>query len=93
VNLGESHTTTLSRLIELVSGAMGVEPTIERLPLQPGDVKQTFADVSKAERLLGYRPTTKPEEGIPRFVAWFQGERASRSGVRDPGVGAREPGE
>jgi UDP-glucuronate 4-epimerase len=54
---------------------MGVEPEIERLPLQPGDVKQTFADVSKAERLLGNRPTTKPEEGVPRFVAWFEGER------------------
>jgi UDP-glucuronate 4-epimerase len=81
-NLGESHTTTLSRLIELVSGAMKIEPEIERLPLQPGDVMQTFADVSKAERLFGYRPTTKPEEGIPRFVDWFEGERGSRSGVR-----------
>jgi UDP-glucuronate 4-epimerase len=87
VNLGESHTTTLSRLIELVSGAMGVEPDIERLPLQPGDVMQTFADVSKAERLFGYRPTTKPEAGIPRFVEWFEGERSWGSGVRDPGSG------
>jgi UDP-glucuronate 4-epimerase len=82
VNLGESHTTTLSRLIELISGAMGVEPEIERLPLQPGDVRQTFADVSKAARLFGYRPTTKPEEGIPRFAEWFEGERGQGSGDR-----------
>jgi UDP-glucuronate 4-epimerase len=70
---------------------MRVEPQIERLPLQPGDVRQTFADVSRAERLLGYRPTTRPEEGVPRFVAWFEGERGSGSGVRGPRIGARQP--
>jgi UDP-glucuronate 4-epimerase len=44
---------------------------IERKPLQPGDVPQTFADVTKARRLLNYNPGTKIEEGIRRFVEWF----------------------
>lgn len=71
INLGESRTTTLARLIELIADAMGVEPAIERLPMQPGDVRRTFADVSRARRLLGYAPSTPVEEGIPRFVDWF----------------------
>ncbi len=74
VNLGESRTTTLSRLIELISDALGVEPRIERLPLQPGDVRRTFADVTRARELLGYRPTTPVEDGIPRFAEWLRSE-------------------
>ena len=72
VNLGESETTSLSRLIELIAGALGREAVIERLPLQPGDVERTFADISHARELLGYAPTTKVEQGIPRFVEWFR---------------------
>lgn len=72
INLGESRTTTLSRLIELLSEALGIEPMIERLPLQPGDVQRTFADVSRARELLGYRPTTPVEDGIPRFAEWVR---------------------
>ena len=74
VNLGESRTVSLSRLVELLSGALGVEPRIERLPPQPGDVERTFADVSKARRLLGYDPRVQMEEGIPRFVEWFRAQ-------------------
>ena len=74
VNLGESRTVSLSRLVELLSGALGVEPRIERLPPQPGDVERTFADVSKARWLLGYDPRVQVEEGIPRFVEWFRAQ-------------------
>ncbi|MGH7459185.1 MAG: SDR family NAD(P)-dependent oxidoreductase [Longimicrobiaceae bacterium] len=74
VNLGESRTTRLDRLIELLSGAMTVEPVIERLRSQPGDVRRTWANVEKAERLLDYRPSTPVEEGIPHFVEWFRKE-------------------
>jgi len=77
VNLGESDTVTLSRLVELLGGAMGVEPRIRRLPPQPGDVERTCADISRARALLGYAPTTRIEDGIPRFVEWF---RASGEG-------------
>ena len=72
VNLGESRTTSLTALVELIARAVGREARLERLPAQPGDVRRTCADVRKAFRLLGYRPTTAVEEGIPRFVRWFE---------------------
>ena len=72
INLGESHTTSLSRLVELIAHALGVQPRLQRLPMQPGDVDRTFADVSKARRLLGYQPSTPVEQGIPRFIEWFK---------------------
>jgi UDP-glucuronate 4-epimerase len=75
VNLGGSRTTTLQRLIELIAAELGVEPRIEELPLQPGDVPITFADVSKAKRLWGWEPTVGIAEGIHRFVAWYQANR------------------
>jgi UDP-glucuronate 4-epimerase len=71
INLGESQTVTLNRLIELLEEALGKKALIERLPLQPGDVPRTHADISKARRLLGYNPTTPIEVGIPKFVEWF----------------------
>lgn len=71
-NLGESETTELGRLIELLEASLGKKAIIERLPPQPGDVPITFADISKARRLLNYNPTTKIEQGIPKFVEWFK---------------------
>jgi UDP-glucuronate 4-epimerase len=70
-NLGESETTPLSSLINVIEKAVGREAVIEKLPEQPGDVPVTFADISKARRLLDYNPQTKISEGIPRFVEWF----------------------
>jgi len=75
-NLGESQTTTLTRLVELISGAMGVEPRIEWRPPQPGDVERTYADIGRARRVLGYAPRVPVEEGIPRFVEWFRAQAA-----------------
>ncbi len=72
VNLGGSRTTRLDRLIALIAGALGVTPVIEERPAQPGDVRRTCADVGKAGRLLGYRPLTPVEDGIPRFVRWYE---------------------
>lgn len=72
INLGESRTTSLERLVELIAAAAGVEPVLRPLPMQPGDVNRTFADVSKARELLDYRPTTPVEVGIPRFVEWLK---------------------
>ena len=70
-NLGESATTPLRELIALIEKALGRTARINRLPEQPGDVPLTCADVSKARRLLGYRPATPIAEGIPRFVEWY----------------------
>lgn len=69
-NLGESETTHLSRLIELLEESLGKKAVIDRQPMQPGDVPVTYADISKARKLLGYNPRTKIEEGIPKFVEW-----------------------
>jgi UDP-glucuronate 4-epimerase len=72
INLGESRTVELRELIALLERELGRAAVIERQPMQPGDVPQTFADISKARRLLGYNPQTQIEEGIRRFVAWFK---------------------
>jgi UDP-glucuronate 4-epimerase len=71
-NLGESQTVELGYLIELIEGALGKRAIIDRKPMQAGDVPITFADISKARRLLGYNPQTKIEDGIRRFVDWFR---------------------
>jgi len=76
INLGESRTTSLARLVELIADALGVTPELEHLPMQPGDVNCTFADVTKARQLLGYQPTTPVEVGIPRFVEWMKNAAA-----------------
>ncbi len=73
-NLGESETTTLKSLISEIGGALGKEPVIRQLPDQPGDVPRTYADISKARGILGYRPRTKIPEGIPKFVEWYLSE-------------------
>ena len=71
INLGESQTVTLSRLIELLETSLGRRAIIDRQPLQPGDVPITYADITKARRLLDYQPRTKIDEGIPKFIAWY----------------------
>ncbi len=78
-NLGGSQTTTLSELITAVETALGKPAIIEHLPMQPGDVPRTFADVSKAKRLLGYSPHTPIQVGIPQFVAWYLEHQARAS--------------
>lgn len=70
-NLGESQTTELSTLIQLIEQALGKAAVIDRQPLQPGDVSVTYADIAKARQLLGYNPQTQIPEGIPRFVDWY----------------------
>ncbi|HEY0350152.1 MAG TPA: GDP-mannose 4,6-dehydratase [Pyrinomonadaceae bacterium] len=71
INLGESRTVELRELISLLEKALGKKAEIDREPMQPGDVPQTYSDISKARRLLDYDPRTPIEEGIEKFVAWF----------------------
>src|SRR5207248_6552340 len=70
-NLGESETIQLKDLIVAIENALGKKAKINQLPEQPGDMPLTCADISKARKLLGYRPTTRLNEGLPRFVEWF----------------------
>jgi len=80
INLGESRTVELRELIGLIEKELGARAEIDRQPPQPGDVPQTFADISKARRLLSYNPQTQIEDGIRKFVDWF------RSSDRQPGT-------
>lgn len=74
INLGNDRTVTLARMIDVLEQELGVDAVVDRQPSQPGDVPQTWADIGKADRLLGYRPATEFEEGVRRFVAWFRDE-------------------
>ena len=74
VNLGENRTVALTEMIDTVARTLGVTPEIERLPMQPGDVIRTYADITKAGRLFGYDPQTGFEQGVERFVEWFNGQ-------------------
>jgi UDP-glucuronate 4-epimerase len=78
INLGESRTVELRELIALIENALGARAEIDRQPPQPGDVPQTFADISKARRLLNYNPQTQIETGIKRFIEWFKANQTGR---------------
>jgi UDP-glucuronate 4-epimerase len=70
-NLGESETIQLKELISAIENALGKKAKVNRLPEQPGDMPLTYADISKARKLLGYKPTTKLSEGLQKFIDWF----------------------
>jgi len=72
LNLGGSSPVSLCDLIEAVSVACGRKSQISRLPVQPGDVEITYADISRAGALLGYRPKVDLAEGLTRSVEWFR---------------------
>ncbi len=74
-NLGESQTTSLKELIRLIEEAFGKKANVEMLESQPGDVSVTYADITKAKRMLKYQPGVKMEEGIKRFVEWYKVNR------------------
>lgn len=73
-NLGESHTTSLRKLIGMLAELLDKPATIEPLPFPPSDMETTFADIGKAREMLGYAPCTTMREGLRRFIAWFRAE-------------------
>ncbi|HEU0208801.1 MAG TPA: GDP-mannose 4,6-dehydratase [Candidatus Udaeobacter sp.] len=70
-NLGENQTIQLKELISAIENALRRQAKINKLPEQPGDMPLTYADISKAKKLLGYDPKTRLGEGLPKFVEWF----------------------
>ena len=70
-NLGENDTIQLKDLIAAIEKALGKKAKINQLPEQPGDMPLTCADISKARKLLDYKPTTRLSDGLPRFIEWF----------------------
>jgi UDP-glucuronate 4-epimerase len=72
-NIGNNRSEHLMTVIARLEEACGKKATLEMLPMQPGDVPATCADISAISRDLGYAPTTSIEEGVPRFVEWYRG--------------------
>ena len=71
-NIGNSRSEDLMRVVELLEQATGKKALLDPQPMQIGDVKETFADISAIERDLGFAPRTTIEEGVPRFVRWYR---------------------
>ena len=71
LNLGNSSPVSLKEMINTIAEVLGKTPNIEELPMQPGAVERTFADISKAKKLIGYEPKTSFKQGIENFVKWY----------------------
>ena len=72
INLGAGNMEELMDFVAIIEKATGKQATKEFLPMQPGDVVRTSADISKARKLLGYNPKTTIRDGVPRFVEWYK---------------------
>jgi UDP-glucuronate 4-epimerase len=75
INLGESQTITLMSVVEHLERALGREALLRFLPVQPGDMDITYADITRARQLLGYNPQKPFNEGIRLFADWFINSR------------------
>ena len=71
-NIGNNRSESLKRFVEVLEKAIGKKAEFEMLPMQPGDVRETYADIDAIQRDLGFNPATSIDEGLPRFVAWYR---------------------
>ena len=71
-NIGNNQSEHLQHFIEVIEASFGKKATLQMAPMQPGDVKETYADISAIQRDIGFAPTTSIEEGIPAFVQWYR---------------------
>ncbi|MBL7996008.1 GDP-mannose 4,6-dehydratase [bacterium] len=83
INLGESQTTSLADLVGIIERALNKKASINWLPMQPGDVAMTFADITKAKKIINYEPKTQIENGIMKFVQWYSDNFQSNQANRD----------
>ncbi len=74
INIGNSSPISLKEMIDTIGEVLNITPKIKQLPMQPGDVDKTYADISKAKKLLNYEPQTSFKEGITKFVEWYRGD-------------------
>lgn len=76
-NLGNSDTVELNYFIEVIEKNLGKKANIKIYPPQPGDVPITYADISKAKKMLGYNPQTKIEEGMKKYIQWYKENKSN----------------
>ena len=70
--MGESRTVNLKEMVTTLEKEIGKKAKLKVLPMQPGDVQRTYADITKAQKILGYQPTTAFEDGIKQFIQWYR---------------------
>ena len=70
--MGNSNPVSLKEMIQTIGDTINIQPKIEVLPMQKGDVDRTYACIDKAKKLLGYYPQTSFKEGIKKFIDWYQ---------------------
>ena len=71
-NLGNNNPEVLIDFINLIEKTLGIKAKEKLLPIQPGDVKKTFADIKESKKDLNFNPKTKITEGIPKFINWYK---------------------
>ncbi len=71
-NIGNSRSEPLMKVVGLIEEACGKTAKLDMLPMQPGDVRESFANIAKAKTMLGFEPKTRIGEGVPRFVEWYK---------------------
>ena len=71
-NIGNHRSEKLMDMINILADALGIEPKMEMMPMQPGDVPATYADIDRIHTKLGYKPTTPISQGIPKFIDWYK---------------------
>lgn len=72
LNIGSNNPISLKEMIEVIGKTLNIQPKIKQMPMQPGDVDRTYADISQARKLLGYEPKISFEQGIKIFVDWYK---------------------
>ena len=72
INLGNSTPISLIDMINTIGDIIQIKPKIKQMPIQPGDVITTYADISKAKRILNYQPKTNFKDGIKKFIKWYK---------------------
>ena len=75
INLGNSETVELQKLISVIEKQVGKKAKVKQSPMQMGDIESTYADITKAKRILGFTPKVKIEEGIKRLVNWYRAQK------------------
>jgi UDP-glucose 4-epimerase len=83
INVATGHGTSLVELAELIGEALGTKPKITVEPTRPGEISRYVADIGKARKLLGYQPTTLPQDGVKKAIAWAQSYSGGRSSRRE----------